>query len=224
MQKILVIEDDATINQVLYDFLTEQGFEVSQAFSGTEGKLLWQMQDFDLLIMDLMLPGLDGELLLAEIRQTSNVPIIVLSARDGLDDKVDLLSAGADDYMTKPFALEEVLVRIQVQLRKQDKLAPASKKNFGLWQIDPEARQLLVKQEPLNLTAHEFAILELLMSRPSKVFTKQEIYEAVWQEAYAFDDKTISVHISNIRQKLKASATEHYIETVWGIGFKMTDL
>lgn len=223
MPKILIIEDDTDINNMIYEFLIENQFQAVQAFSGTEGRLVWNLQsNFSLIIMDLMLPGISGEALLQEIRNTSKIPIIVLSARSALGDKVELLAGGADDYLTKPFELEELLARIHVQLRhKADTFSPRLLE-YKQWTIDLDSRRLLAGGQPVELTAHEFDILALLMQRPTKVFTKQEIYESVWGEMYAIEDKTINVHISNIRSKLKARCAEDYIQTVWGIGFKLS--
>ncbi len=223
MPKILIIEDDTDINNMIYEFLTEHSFSAVQAFSGTEARLLLDLQfDFSLILMDLMLPGISGESLLTQIRGISNIPVIILSAKSALDDKVELLTKGADDYLTKPFALEELLVRIQVQLRHQKDSFSPRRTEYKDWTLDLDSRRLLIDTRPLELTAHEFDILALLMQRPTKVFTKQEIYESVWGEAYAIEDKTINVHISNIRAKLKASGTADYIQTVWGIGFKLS--
>ena len=199
MPKILIIEDDTDINNMIYEFLIENQFQAVQAFSGTEGRLIWNLQsDFSLIIMDLMLPGISGEALLQEIRNTSKIPVIVLSARSALGDKVELLAGGADDYLTKPFELEELLARIHVQLRhKADTFSPRLLE-YKQWTIDLDSRRLLAGGQSVELTAHEFDILALLMQRPTKVFTKQEIYESVWGEMYAIEDKTINVHISNI--------------------------
>lgn len=222
MAQILIVEDDNDINQAVTKFLTQQGAQIRQAYSGTEGILLWKMYSPDLIIADLMLPGISGEDFLREIRKESSVPVIVLSARDGLADKVNLLGIGADDYMTKPFEMEELWARIQVQLRRQNREVDHSQNlRFGQWRLDMEERTLYACGQPVTLTRHEFDIAELLVRRPKKVFTKQEIYEAVWNQDYFVEDKTINVHISNIRSKLKESGTDDYIQTVWGIGFKM---
>lgn len=223
MAKILIIEDDTDINNMIAEYLNERNMEVEQAFSGTEGKLLWQMNPFDLLILDLMLPGMSGEELTAWIRKNSQVPIIVLTAKDALENKIELLGGGADDYLTKPFALEELWMRVQVQLRHVGAVLEQKMISYKEWSIDLTSMCLRVHVEPINLTAHEFAIVELFMRRPKKVFTKQEIYEAVWQQDYVIEDKTIHVHISNIRSKLKKTKTDHYIQTVWGIGFRLIE-
>lgn len=223
MAKILIIEDDTDINHMISEFLKENGFETVSAFSGTEARLILSMDTaFDLILMDLMLPGISGEELLPEIRLKSRVPVIVLSARSALNDKVDLLLNGADDYLTKPFELEELLACIQVQLRRLKGISPGNSLTYKRWKIDMDSRSLLIDGVPVELTAHEFDIIALLARRPEKVFTKQEIYEMIWEEDYAIEDKTIHVHISNIRAKLKESGTSDYIQTVWGIGFKLS--
>ncbi len=223
MARILIIEDDTDINNSTAAYLRRQGCVCAQAFSGTEGLLLWRQGGFDLLLVDLMLPGLSGSELIAEVRKTSRVPAIVLSARTELSGKVELLGSGADDYMTKPCQLEELWARIQVQLRHARAGSFGEPLRFREWTLDPEGMTLTAAGRPVNLTAHEFRIVELLAGSPRRVFTRQQIYEAVWQEAYAVEDKTITVHISNIRAKLRPSGTDGYIQTVWGIGFKLAE-
>ena len=223
MPRILIVEDDTDINNSTAQYLRRQGCECVQAFSGTEGRLLWQAGEIDLLLVDLMLPGLSGSELIAEIRQSSQTPVIVLSAKTELSDKVELLGLGADDYLTKPYQLEELWARILVQLRHANAVPTEPSLRYRDWVLNLEEMTLTAAGQPVNLTAHEFKIVELLAGRPKRVFTKQQIYEAVWQEAYAVEDKTITVHISNIRAKLRPSGTDSYIQTVWGIGFKLAE-
>ncbi len=212
MPHILIVEDDTDINNSTAQYLRRQGCECVQAFSGTEGRLLWQAGGIDLLLVDLMLPGLSGGELIAEIRRSSRTPVIVLSAKTELSDKVELLGLGADDYLTKPYQLEELWARIMVQLRHFSAVPKETSLRYRDWVLNLEEMALTAAGQPVNLTAHEF-----------KIFTKQQIYEAVWQEAYAVEDKTITVHISNIRAKLRPSGTDGYIQTVWGIGFKLAE-
>lgn len=223
MPHILIVEDDTDINNSTAAYLSRQGCICTQAFSGTEGRLLWQQGGFDLLLVDLMLPGLSGSAFIAEVRKTSQVPVIVLSARTELSDKVELLGSGADDYLTKPCQLEELWARIQVQLRHARAGSSGEHLRFRDWVLDLGGMTLTAAGQPVSLTAHEFRIVELLAGSPRRVFTRQQIYEAVWQEEYAVEDKTITVHISNIRAKLRPSGTDGYIQTVWGIGFKLTE-
>ena len=223
MPHILIVEDDTDINNSTAEYLRRQGCLCSQAFSGTEGRLLWQAGGIDLLLVDRMLPGMSGSELITEIRRSSRTPVIVLSARTELSDKVELLGLGADDYLTKPYQLEELWARILVQLRHASAVPAEASLRYRDWVLNLEERTLTAAGQPVPLTAHEFRIVELLAGRPKRVFTKQQIYEAVWQEEYAVEDKTIAVHISNIRAKLRASGTDHYIQTVWGIGFKLAE-
>ena len=223
MPCILIIEDDTDINNSTAQYLRRQGCTCIQAFSGTEGRLLWQAGGVDLLLVDLMLPGLSGSELIAEIRRSSRTPVIVLTAKAELSDKVELLGLGADDYLTKPYQLEELWARILVQLRHASAVPAEAALRYRDWVLNLEEMTLTAAGQPVGLTAHEFKIVELLAGRPKRVFTKQQIYEAVWQEDYAIEDKTITVHISNIRAKLRPSGTDSYIQTVWGIGFKLSE-
>ena len=221
MARILIIEDDTDINNAAAEYLRRRGCACDQAFSGTEGLRLWREGGYDLLLVVLMLPGLSGDELVEEV--SGRTPIIVASARTELSDKVALLTSGADDYLTKPYALEELWARVQVQLRHASAAPVRERLRFRAWELDQEEMTLTAAGQPVSLTAHEFKIVALLAGRPKRVFTKQQIYEAVWQEECAVEDKTISVHISNIRAKLRPSGTDGYIQTVWGIGFRLAD-
>lgn len=225
MEHILIVEDDASNSQMLREYLEGHGYVCSQAFSGTEAKLLFSMKEFDLILLDLMLPGIPGEELVALFSEKA--PVIVLSAKSGLDSKVDVLSAGAEDYLCKPFQLPELLVRIQVQLRRRGRAtedaAPKGRVfRYREWILNPDTLELTAAGIPISLTKHEFLILELLIRNPKRVFSKQTIYEYAWGEEYLAEDKTLNVHISNIRSKLKDSGTDSYIQTVWGMGFKLS--
>lgn len=231
MEHILIVEDDADNNTMLREYLENHGYVCTQAFSGSEAKLLFSMKEFDLVLLDLMLPGVTGEELIPVF--SPKTPVIVISAKSSLDSKVDLLSAGAEDYLCKPFDLPELLVRIQVQLRRQARKEEfpekdAESKNAGAvysyreWTLKPDAMEMTAAGLPIALTRHEFLILELFIRNPRRIFSKQMIYEYVWGEEYMAEDKTINVHISNIRSKLKESGTDSYIQTVWGMGFKLT--
>ena len=222
MSRLLIIEDDVNINEMLQEAFGKKGYEVVSAYSGTEGILRIEKETYQMVILDLMLPGMDGQQVLKNIREKSNVPVIVLSAKDELDTKVDLLMSGASDYMTKPFELKELEARVLVQLRN------AAGKNevfleYRDLRIDREGKKVILCGKPLSLTAQEYRILELLLKHPQKVFTKNEIYEYAWEEYYMGEDKTINVHISNIRQKMKKITQEEYIETVRGMGFKLAE-
>lgn len=222
MKQILIAEDDSRINEMIRTDLSKAGYSCTSAFSGTEAELLLESHSFDLMILDLMLPGITGEELLEKIRKKSSIPVIVLSAKDELDTKVDLLTLGADDYITKPFELKELEARVLVQLRKRaDAEITKSSLEYKELCLDQEKKQLFVTGIPLSLTAREYLIMELFLKYPQRVFSKNELYEYAWEEYYMGEDKTINVHISNIRRKLKQVTEREYIETVWGLGFRL---
>ncbi len=222
MERLLIVEDDAQNNQMITDYLEGHGYECKQAFSGSEAKLLFSMEQFDLVLLDLMLPGISGEELVPFFSRKT--PVIVLTAKNGLDSKVDVLSSGAEDYICKPFDLPELLVRIQVQFRRRgrDTETEETVYRYREWTVNTDTQEMKAAGLTVSLTRHEFLILELLIRNPRRVFSKQMIYEYAWGQEYLAEDKTLNVHISNIRAKLKESGTDSYIQTVWGIGFKLT--
>lgn len=223
MSHILIIDDDTNINNLLREALEKGGYTCSQAYSGTEALLRVDMEPFDLVLLDLMLPGMSGERVLEEIRRKRDIPVIVLTAKDRLDDKVDLLKSGADDYVTKPFEIREVLARIEVQLRRRGTAEAAGNTlSHREMTLDKEPFKVFVRGRELpRFTRQEFAILELLLSHPGRVYSKEEIFEYAWEEPYMGETKTLDVHISNIRRKIKKETQEEYIETIWGIGYRM---
>lgn len=220
MQRILIVEDDKEIAILERDYLEINGFETEIISNGQKALAAILENRFDLVLLDLMLPGISGEELLG--RFAGKTPVIVLSAKNELDSKVSLLSAGADDYICKPFELRELLVRIQVQLRRVSYSSEDSEITYREWKINPDTQEMTVSGTPVELTRHEFKILELMARHPKRVFTKQVIYEYAWEDECYIEDKTINVHISNIRSKLKESGTDQYIQTVWGMGFKLS--
>lgn len=226
MHTILIVEDDGTINELLKEALEKEGYSCTQAFSGTEARLLLETKQYDLVLLDLMLPGISGEEVLREIRRRGSTPVIVVTAKDTIDDKVEFLRSGADDYVTKPFNIKEVAARVEVQLRRSEKPGQEDTKKAKLrYQelvLDKEQFGVFVGDTQLErITRQEFAILELLMKHPQKVFSKEEIFEYAWEEPYMGETKTLDVHISNIRKKIKAVTQKEYIETVWGIGYRL---
>lgn len=221
MSKILIVEDDQSINDLMYDALTKNGYVCTRAFSGSEGVMCAMSQDFDLILMDLMLPGVNGAEASKRIHEVKSTPIIIVSAIADLDSKVNLLTSGAVDYITKPFEIKELLARVLVQIRRNDNTSTGNIISHGLITLDRKNYSVTVDSNPVNLTKQEFKILELLVSHPDRVFSKQDIYEYAWDDIYIGEDKTLSVHISNIRQKLKKYSSEEFIKTVWGIGFKL---
>lgn len=219
---ILIIEDDEDINQLLCHITKSSGYIPQPAFSGTEALLYLEKQNVDLILLDLMLPGKSGEELLMTIREDSDVPIIVISAKEEQLLKVSLLRDGADDYITKPFDTEEVLARIDIQFRRNKQTMHRSKLTFKDITLDSEMRQVHVNGTLLSLTAREYEILHLFLSFPHKMFTKENLFESVWGEDFYGDDNTVNVHISHLRAKLaKANPNESYIETVWGMGYRL---
>lgn len=224
---ILIVEDDADINRLLTTVLKRQNYDVVSAYSGSEAKMRLKVEQFDLILLDLMLPGIEGEELIASIREDQIVPIIVISAK-GQQDKLNVLKIGADDFISKPFDVAEVLARVEAQLRRYMRFSGGQRQKgvlkFKNLTLDVHAVRAEARGKVISLTAHEFGILKLLMTYPSKVFTRENLFETVWGQGYFGDDNTINVHISNLRGKLdKADPHTEYIKTVWGIGFKMSD-
>ncbi|MBS6341229.1 response regulator transcription factor [Eubacterium maltosivorans] len=223
--KILVVEDDREINSMLCEMLDENGYAAEGAFTGMEGLSRLRNGGYDLLILDLMLPYKSGDAVLQELRSFSSLPAIVISAKDTVQNKLDLFHLGADDYLTKPFDLDEVLVRVEAVLRRCGsggvQRAPEILKAGNLT-VDTEAKTASVNGRELVLTAKEYGILELLTRYPHKVFSKANLFESIWNEEYACEDNTLNVHMSNLRNKLKAADPEtEYIKTVWGMGYRM---
>ena len=224
--KILVIEDDKEISDMLLDFLSKNGFIAEIAHDGLLGLKQAASKDYSLILLDLMLPFKSGDELLREMRRFSDVPVIVLSAKSLTQDKIDLLRLGADDYVTKPFDLNELLARILSNIKRYNGncSTESSAITYGQMSLDTTSKELTVDGVAVSLTAKEYDLLELLLSNPKKVFSKQNLYEGVWGEPYAYDNDTINTHISNLRRKLKDASAEEHIETVWGIGYKIKSI
>ena len=233
--RILVVEDDAAINRVVCSSLEKAGAMCTAAFSGTEGLMhLAGGATFDLIVTDLMLPGASGEEVVADARGRG-VPAIVLSARATVADRVDLLRIGADDYLTKPFDLEELLARCEAVLRRSASTARAASVpspsagavapplRFGAWELDGAARRFTAAGIPVRLTRTEYEIVRALMAEPRRVHTKRSLSAAAAGDEVALEDKTVATHIGNVRAKLRPTGTEDYLETVWGVGFKLRD-
>ena len=225
--RVLIVEDDENINNLLREALTKHGLNCTQAFSGTEGLIVFKNDKFDLVLLDLMMPGMDGQTLTQRIREVSSVPIIIVSAKSSVDSKVDLLTSGADDFVGKPCELKELIARVDVQLRHneneegKDEIEHAKVMQFKDLELDGDKYSVTVKGNDIGLTRQEFKILELFLKYPGKVFSKREIYEYAWNDVYIGEDKTINVHISNIRTKIKKYSEDEYIDTIWGVGFRL---
>jgi DNA-binding response OmpR family regulator len=223
MDSVLIIEDSKDINLMLAESLTDAGYAVKSIFTGTDGIIEIKKHHYDLILLDIMLPYKSGDEILRELRQFSEIPVIVISAKDMVGMKIDILKLGADDYITKPFDLGEVAARIESNLRRSHTREKESNIfKYKELMLDDNSKSVSVKDIQIELTAKEYMILELLLKNRGKVFTKSNIYEVVWQEEYLGDDNAIKTHISNLRSKLKkVTPTEEYIETVWGLGYRL---
>ena len=228
MARILIIEDNNEIQEILKTLLSEE-HEVIQAFSGTEGMIRFEQGGIDLILLDIMLPGKNGDQVLKAIRQDSSVPVIMLTA---LSDKKlisQYLLDGANDYIVKPFDLDEVFARVTVQLRQNsDKQAAEIEHSDKLIQqlkniqFDADSFEIKNRQETIRLAKKECLIFQTLLKHPKKIFTKEELYELVWEESYLPGDNTLNTHLSNLRKKLnQLDPNQEYIETIWGVGVRL---
>ena len=223
MKKIVIIEDDIEINTLLADFLRENGYAVHCQYDGLHVLDFLRKEKIDLIILDIMLPYRSGDIILADIRKQFTMPVIIISAKETTQNKIDLLRLGADDYITKPFDMEEVLARIESNLRRiQFQNGSAECLHYDNLSLDLENNTATLNGVELSLTAKEFAILELLMKYPDKVFSKSNLFQSIWNTEYFTEDNTLNVHISNLRNKLKAICPDkEFIDTVWGIGYRL---
>lgn len=219
MKRIFIVDDDVYIGDMLEEILTKEGYSVSRAYSGTEALLLLSDHQPDLILLDLMLPGLSGEKVIEKIK---NIPVIVVSAKIDVNDKVNLLLGGAADYVTKPFDTKELLARIAVQLRdkKSDRTA-ALTVVFDDIVIDTVSRRVTVADREIHLTRTEYAILKMLMQKSAQVVTKSELMDGICDDTPDCTDSSLKIHVANLRKKLKAVTDKEYIDSVWGIGFKL---
>lgn len=235
MRRLLVVEDDREISGLLQQFLQENDFEVDVANEGNEASEYIQNKKYDIILMDMMLPYKSGDVLIKELRDSSDkdikrTPVIVISAKTMKDTRLEVLRMGADDYIIKPFDLDEVLVRIEVVLRRaedtRDEADGASDEvlSYAGIVLNKELNSVMYEEVSIKLTAKEMQLLELFLKNPKKTFTKANLYETVWQDEYIYDDNTINVHMSNLRSKLKKASGTEFIETVWGIGYKLKSI
>lgn len=219
LKTIAIIDDDIYISDMLRELLTRNGYHTLQAYSGTEAVYMLSENTPDLILLDLMLPGLSGENVLKRI---SGIPVIVMSAKADVQSKVKILLDGASDYITKPFETAELLARIAVQLRKVTALKSGILE-FSDIILNTETHEVTVREKPVKLTKTEFAILKLLMQNPSQVITKSVILDRISLDTPDCVESSLKVHISNIRRKFREYSETDYIEAVWGIGFKMSE-
>ncbi len=219
MAGILIVDDDASINDMISEALADEGYTVHKAYSGTEALMLLEQIRPDLILLDLMLPGLAGEELLPRLK---DIPVIVVSAKADINDKVGLLLGGAADYITKPFNIQELLARVSVQLRKN---TPAPDKKLLSYQeitLSLDTHTVSVSGHEIRLTRTEFAILKLLMMNPGQVVAKLTILDKISMDTPDCTEDSLKIHIHNLRKKLKAAAGKEYISAVWGIGFMLS--
>lgn len=225
--KILVVDDEKEIRNLLEIYLLNEGYEVTKAKDGLEALELIDKEDFDLIVLDIMMPKMDGIQVCKSIRKEKNTPILMLSAKSEDMDKIQGLLTGADDYMTKPFNPLEFTVRIKALLRRSyylnnNSLEENNLINIGSLSIDKTRHKVTINNEEITLTAREFDILYLMASNKGRVFSSEEIFEKVWKEKYFQSNNTVMVHISRLRDKLdKCLNGEKIIHTVWGVGYKI---
>ncbi|MCM1190009.1 MAG: response regulator transcription factor [bacterium] len=221
MSKILIIEDDMTINGMLRNIIEKSGYAADSAYNGTDGLDMGLHEDYALILLDLMLPEKSGEEIIKELRKANSTPVIILSAKGETRDRIELLRLGADDYITKPFDIDEVLLRIQAVLRRTAQ-RESHEIIFRELMLKTDSKRVFVNNEELACTVTEYAILELLMKNPDRIFSKRTLYEIVMGEDYLQEDNTMNVHISNLRRKIAMHTDQKYIETVYGMGYRLT--
>lgn len=220
MKIIAIIDDDVYIGDMLENVLRKEGYGVLRAYSGTEALLMLSRSHPDLILLDLMLPGLSGEDILPKLQQ---IPVIIVSAKIGIEDKVNLLLGGAADYITKPFHINELLARIIVQLRNAEATGTRAYLTYGDLSLNVETHEVFAGDTQLRLTKTEYAILKLLLQKPLQVVTKSKILDLISEDTPDCMESSLKVHISNLRRKLRDITDKDYIEAVWGIGFKMRE-
>lgn len=221
MKNILIVEDNIDIHNLIREVLEKEHYRVLSSYTGTEAMRIIENERIDLILLDLMLPEINGEEIVKKVKDT---PIIVISAKISTEDKVNVLLNGANDYLTKPFNVEELLARIKVQLRidnKKEKNEDLTYKDMRLSKED--VHTLYIKEKSIYLTKTEYAILKQLLLSPKNVVTKTKLLEQLSEDSLYCDESSLKVHMSNIRKKIKTVTTDEYIEAVWGIGFKMKE-
>lgn len=226
MYNILICDDQPDIVNALKIYLSPEGYGLFEAFNGVDAVEIAKNNDIHLILLDVMMPGMDGITATSKIREFSNVPIILLTAKSETEDKVLGLNVGADDYITKPFAPVEVLARVKSQLRRYSSLGSRTEDSdvitLGGITLDDRTKQVTVEGEPVGLTPTEYAILKLLMSSPGKVFSTKVLYESVWQEVALGSEGAVAVHIRHLREKIEINPSEpRYLKVIWGQGYKM---
>lgn len=226
MTRILIVEDDEAIAQLESDYLQAQGYVTEVATDGKNGLEKALTTDYSLMILDIMLPGMDGFEVLQKVRDERNVPILLVTARKDDVDKIRGLGLGADDYITKPFSPSELAARVKAHINRYDRLISTAGPDSDIINIrglklDRTTRKLYVNGEEIKLTAREYDLLEFLMTHPNKVYSKQELFEQIWNSDSIGDIATVTVHIKKLREKIEVDRNNpQYIETVWGVGYR----
>lgn len=218
METILIIDDDVAIGNLEQEVLEWEGYLVQRAYSGTEALLLLKEKKPDLILLDLMLPGMSGEDILPQIQ---GIPVIVVSAKTAVEDKVELLLGGAVDYLTKPFDMKELLARIKVRLREKSSLRLSPVYTYEELTIDTASHSVCVAEKQINLTRTEYAILKLLMQNPEQVIAKSVLLDCISMDTSDCTENSLKTHISHLRSKLREASGKDYVESVWGIGFRL---
>lgn len=219
---ILVIEDDQMINKLLCKVLSDSEYETDSAADGNEGLSKALANEYELILLDLMLPGRTGEELLEELRKTKNTPAIVLSAKNEVVNRIELLRLGADDYISKPFDVDEVILRIEAVLRRSGGTKARSGLQYKDMKLDKESARVFIAEQELSCTQMEYSILETMLANPNKVFSKRNLFESITGEEYLSEDNTMNVHMSNLRKKIAKITDEPYIDTVYGMGYRLS--
>ena len=226
MSKILIVEDEVAIAELEKDYLELSGFEVEVEIQGDVGLIRALKDEFDLIILDLMLPGVDGFEICRKIRETKNTPIIIVSAKKDDIDKIRGLGMGADDYMTKPFSPSEMVARVKAHLARYERLISSGVPRNDIIEIrgikiDKTARRVWINGEETNFTSKEFDLLTFLAQNPNHVYTKEELFQEIWDMESIGDIATVTVHIKKIREKIEYDTSKpQYIETIWGVGYR----
>lgn len=220
MKEILIVEDDISIHNLIKEVLENEHYIVLNAYSGTEALLILEKEKVDLILLDLMLPGINGEEIVKRVEDT---PVIVISAKISTEDKVKVLLEGANDYITKPFVKEELLARIQVQLRQSNSKKDSKELKYKAMVLKDDSHQVFIKDEEVHFTKTEYAIMKQLLLNPKQVVTKTKLLDLISEDTLDCDENSLKVHISNMRKKIRKITPEEYIESVWGIGFKICE-
>jgi len=227
MYNILICDDQPDIVNALKKYLEPEGYTLFEAYTGVQALEIVRTQELHLVLLDVMMPEMDGLTATAKIRELSNIPIILLTAKSETEDKVQGLNVGADDYITKPFKPEEVLARVRSHLRRYAMLGSRPAETIGELtlggiSLNDRTKQVTVEGEPVNLTPTEYSILHLLMNNPGKVYSTRALYESVWQEVSLGNEGAVAVHIRHLREKIEINPSEpRYLKVVWGQGYKL---